>query len=81
MTRRIPYTWEDALRMRRRTNPRVTQAQMAARLGISTGSVSEFEQGKKPLPKRDGVVLTADVYIDALTAILAERGDTLEGAA
>ena len=53
----------------RRRRARITQSELAARLGISMSKVSEYETGKRPLPWE----LTAEDYERALAELCRER--------
>ena len=64
-----PMVLEPSDQARRRRRSRVTQRRIADLLGISTGAVSEYENGNKPLPFE----LTPLDYENALNKALSER--------
>lgn len=67
MVRALTPTHEDLRRMRRRA--RITQDEIANRLGISPSKVSEFEKHGVALPWE----LTGDDYEQALKDAIADR--------
>lgn len=54
---------------RRRRRSRVTQAAVAARLNVSQGAISEYENGKADLPFE----LTPEDYERALAELIPEQ--------
>ena len=65
--RRAVFDPEDQRRRRRRA--RITQGDIAKRLSISSGALSQYESGKDPLPWG----LAAEDYELALAAALLDK--------
>lgn len=62
-------TYDPAEQKRRRTRARVSQTQLANLLGMSEGALSQYENGKKPLPH----ALDPEDYELALAKAIVEK--------
>ena len=67
----LALTFDPTEQRRRRRRNRITQADIAKRLGISDGALSQYENGKTPLPFE----LTGEDYELAMAQALIDRAN------
>lgn len=64
--------YDTAEQKRRRKRARIKSSRMAVLLNVSTGALSQYESGKKPLPH----MLDGNDYEVALARAIVERADS-----